>query len=568
MKEFFNQIINKINKFDNFTSNYEKYSTRIEIPSLAYTNWAMHFASIKDFDTAISKLKTAILMSYQNPKPCVSLGVIYAKLKEYKSAEEILKEAINRDSTNAYTYSVLSSVLVAEDRFEEAEGYLKRAIKFAPSDAEIYLNYGILYAKQKKNIKAIDMFKKAKSIDPTNPHIYFLLGALFLDLNKVAEAFIEFKHLEKIEPNYKNLYYNLALCYKKEKNHMAVLEYGQRALEMDYQNPLVYILLARNYTEMGENNESIKIFQKAEDKGIKDFDLYLAWGITLFNLDNITDAKVKFQNALQLNPKDSDALYRLGSCLYQEKNLQEAKELFIDAIRENPTNSLAIANLGLLYYDERDYEQAIKYLFNAIAINKEKTYLYFYIANCYYKLGKTKKSIDYYQKTLDYHPKHVEALINHTICLLETDNLKEAMREIRNAYQISRNSKKILLLYALASFKCGLYTDAIDKAQNILEHDKENIDAILIQIYSLVNQERAQEALNIIFSLKESIQEKGFILFLTYKAYKILVENDPSIYNKEKLEEYQIKINNLNDTEFSINQINTYLSSTLNINKG
>lgn len=568
MKNFFKQILNKINKIDDFTSNYKRYSTRIEIPAFAYTNWAMHFASIKDFDTAIEKLKTAILMSGQNAKPCISLGVIYAKLKEYKQAEEILKEAINRDSTNAYTYSVLSSVLVAEDRFEEAEGYLKRAIKISPSDAEIYFNYGILYAKQKKNLKAIDMFKKAKSFDPTNPHFYFLTGTLFLELDKTAEAFLEFKHLEKIDPTYKNLYYNLAICYKREKNHMAVLEYGQRALELDTLNPAIYILLARNYLELNQNENCLKTFQQSENKGIKDFELYLAWGITLYNLNNIREAKTKFEKALKENPNNTDALYRLGSCFYQEKNFQEAKELFIKAIKESPTNSLAIANLGLLFYDEKDWEEAIKYLFNAIAIDKTKTYLYFYIANSYYKIGKIRKSIDYYQRTLEYHPKHIEALINYTICLLDTDNLKDAMREIRSAYQLNRDSLKILLIYALTSFKCGLYSESIDKTKMILEQEPKNIDAQLILIYSLINQNKGDEALQIIQTLSNEVKEKDFILFLTYKAYKILVENEPSNYNEEKLKLYQEKINDLNDTDFSISQINAYLSNTLNINKG
>ena len=142
------------------------------------------------------------------------------------------------------------------------------------------------------------------------------------------------------------------------------------------------------------------------------------------------------------------------------------------------------------------------------------------------------------------------------------------MREIRNAYQLNRDSKKILLLYALTSFKCGLYSEAIDKTKIILENEPTNIDAQLIQIYSLINQEKAESALKIIFALNEELQNKDFMLFLTYKAYKILVENEPSNYNEEKLKEYQEKINNINDTEFSISQINAYLSNTLNINKG
>ena len=126
MKKFFKQIYKKILKFDEYTNQYLKISNNVEIPSLAYTNWGMHLANLKDFNSAIEKLETAILMSNQNPKPCISLGIIYAKLKEYDKAENVLKEAIRRDTQNAYSYSVLSSIYISKDRFEEAEDTIKK----------------------------------------------------------------------------------------------------------------------------------------------------------------------------------------------------------------------------------------------------------------------------------------------------------------------------------------------------------------------------------------------------------------------------------------------------------
>ena len=72
MKKFFQQIYNKIIKFDEYTNQYQKITNNIEIPSLAYTNWGIHLANLKDFKSAIEKLETAVLMSNQNPKPCIN----------------------------------------------------------------------------------------------------------------------------------------------------------------------------------------------------------------------------------------------------------------------------------------------------------------------------------------------------------------------------------------------------------------------------------------------------------------------------------------------------------------
>ena len=211
------------------------------------------------------------------------MSIKNAKLREYEKAETTLKKAVERDSQNAYTYSVLSSVLVAQEKFDEAEDALKKAQKLAPSDSEVYLNYGILYAKQQKRTKAIEMLKKSKFLNPTNTHVYFLLGVMLFETDKTNEAFIEFKQLEEFNPNYKNLSYYLALCYKKEKNNMAVLEYAQRALEESPKNSAIYILLAQNYLSLNKPEECFKIFNLGLEKGIEDFDFYLAWGISLLN---------------------------------------------------------------------------------------------------------------------------------------------------------------------------------------------------------------------------------------------------------------------------------------------
>lgn len=568
MKNFFKQIFNKINQLDTYTSSYVKNSHNIEIPALAYTNWGLHLAELKDFNSAIEKLETAILMSNQNPKPCISLGVIYAKLKQYEKAEEILKKALERDSQNAYTYSVLSSVLVAEDKFEEAEENLKKGLKLASQDSELYLNYGILYAKQQKKHKAIDMFKKSKFLNPANLHAYFLLGVMYFETDKTAEAFCEFKQLENLKPNYKNLNYYLALCYKKEMNYMAVMEYAQRALEEDPTNPSINILLAQNYITLKKENEGLNIYNNALKRGIDDFEFYLSWGISLLKINDIDGAKEKLLKALEKKENDSNALYRLGCCYFKQDDYDKAKEFYLKAIECDNQNSMAFADLGILYYQKKDYEEAISAFFKAINISSKKSYLYFYIANCYYRLGRLKKSIDYYEKTIEYYPSHAEALLNCTINYLDMNNTKDALRKIRSAYQINRESEKILLLYALTELKSGLYSDAIEKINILLEKFPNNNEARLIKVNALINLKKPQEALNILYTLPDSEKENGIFIYLNYIAYKTLVEDYPSNYNMSMLNYYLSRLNEFNNGSFSEQNISSYINKTLNINKG
>lgn len=222
----------------------------------------------------------------------------------------------------------------------------------------------------------------------------------------------------------------------------------------------------------------------------------------------------------------------------------------------------------MIYYDKNEYETAINTFFKAINISAQKAYLYFYVANCYYKIGRLKKSLEYYEKTIEYYPNHLEALINYAVNLINIGNIKEALRKIRNAYQINRNSEKVLLVYALAGFKAGIYNDTIEKTDKILEISPENKDAKLLKAHALINIRKPQDALSILFSFNKEEQENPIILFLAYSAYKILVEDAPSNYNENMAEFYLRKINEIDDNNFDKNSISSYISNTLNINKG
>ena len=308
MIEFIKKIYKQIMQFDCYTNKYLKISNNIELPYVAYTNWGMHLADNKDFDSAIEKLETAMLMYGQNPKPCISLGVIYAKLKNYDKAAEVLNEAIRRDSQNAYAYSVLSSIYVAVDKFEEAEEALKKGLKLAPTEAELYLNYGIFYAKTQKKLKAIDMFKKSKFYNPSNLHTLFLLGVMYYETDKILEAFNEFKQIEKVNPQYKKLNYYIALCYQKERNYPAVIEYALRALEDESDNPAIYVLLSHTYLNLDKKDEAINIYNRGEERNITDFEFFLSEGIVYTKYNDLEKAKQCIKKALSLEDANSDAL--------------------------------------------------------------------------------------------------------------------------------------------------------------------------------------------------------------------------------------------------------------------
>ena len=148
------------------------------------------------------------------------------------------------------------------------------------------------------------------------------------------------------------------------------------------------------------------------------------------------------------------------------------------------------------------------------------------------------------------------------------NNVKEALRKIRNAYQINRNSEKVITIYALTDLKAGICSDAIEKADLLLEKNKENKEAKLIKANALINIKKPQEALNILLPMEEEEKTSRIVVYLSYLAYKILVEENPTNYNENMLNLYLEKVNTTNNNTFDKNEISEYIEKALNINKG
>ena len=101
----------------------------------------------------------------------------------------------------------------------------------------------------------------------------------------------------------------------------------------------------------------------------------------------------------------------------------------------------------------------------------------------------------------------------------------------------------------------------------MLNISPENQEAKLIKTQALININKPQEAINILYSINEDEQNTNLYNYLSYCAYKILVEDNPSDYNKKMLNMYSTKVEEMKQ-ENSINPVNTYISETLSINKG
>ena len=240
--------------------------------------------------------------------------------KEFNKGVEQFKK-IQNDSDNKTQY------------LEVAIAHFKNAVIVKPSDANTYTTLAKCYMDIGDNKKARDAVKDAVLKDPDSFDSNFSAGQI---LGKIGEGTKD------------------------------ILPYFQKAVEIEPSNSKALRELAGVYYDIGEKEESIKIFTNAiknEDDKIIKADLYYNLGVIHNQMKNYEESEIAFDEAVFYNDKDYEAM--LGMVNSYENIAAEfvQNERFNDAYKWYRKAEKKLKSLrDLDFENENIYDQQLKIL--------------------------------------------------------------------------------------------------------------------------------------------------------------------------------------------------------------
>jgi len=220
---------------------------------------------LKEYDTAITILKSCL--QYDSSKDYVFylLSFVYYQKNDNKTALQYLKEALAIFPFNAGYFSLLSHIYLEEKNFTAA---LEAANQGLEADAE---NIACLNARStalfrlNKKEEAHETINEALQIDPESYQTHTNYGWHFLEKGKHKDAAIHFREALRLNPNY---------AYAKQgyksalKSKLIFYRWMLRAnLWMSQQKRNIRIgllvgiwILVKMFDIIGENNSQFKYF--------------------------------------------------------------------------------------------------------------------------------------------------------------------------------------------------------------------------------------------------------------------------------------------------------------------
>ena len=260
-------------------------------------------------------LPKAMAVEPDNPEiPIVYAIEVHARNKDWKEMYDMFQKAIlidpNKKVEIRTVFLPVSEQVNNYTQFYWAEQFNKGVEKFKeiqsdPDNKNKYLNEAITY------------FTNASIINPKDPQTYTTLSKCYLDIDDKEKAigFIKVA-VEKDPESFSSNFTAGQILLRCGLGSEAVIPYYKKAVQIEPSNSNALRELASMYYDIGEKEQSIKVFNDAlkneQDKIIK-ADLFFNLGVIHNQMENYEEAEKAFDEAYYLNEDDFEAALGMAS---------------------------------------------------------------------------------------------------------------------------------------------------------------------------------------------------------------------------------------------------------------
>lgn len=313
-----------------------------------------------------------------------------------QNAEEvrnvIIPTASPMPTRSATELAILAERSQADGENDEAIAFYDKAILQDPSNIEFYIREIKLLVRQNQPERAVQRAEQATILEPGNDAAWTAAAAAYLaDGNRLSArgdpnaANMQYANAAKaarqaISINPENA---TALAYAAggtilqgdpEKYEQAQL-FADDAVRIDPDNAIARFYMATVFTYQGRYSEALEQYLRGLEVDPNDPDLYIGVAYNYYGTGSIPDALLSFEDAINVDPNNAEAYDGRAYMYLQLGDIPLAEQNALEATRLNPDMARAQGRLGEAYYQQNNYQDAIDALEKAVGLYGRATNL-------------------------------------------------------------------------------------------------------------------------------------------------------------------------------------------------
>jgi tetratricopeptide (TPR) repeat protein len=216
---------------------------------------------------------------------------------------------------------------------------------------------------------AVEPASRCVALRPLDPSERLLLGTAYLHENDVAKAREQFMTAEQLAPHNATAHFDLGLCSVRQHQVEDASKEFEAALQENPQFTAALSQLAELQIQLKQPGKAIDLLKKYVSAYPGDAQGHLIFGSIYSEIEDYSDAKLEFEQALRLDANLLPAYLNLGRIYQTTGETSAAIQQYESALSLQPRFVPLITFLGNLYMDSGDFGTAKKYFERALEIN-------------------------------------------------------------------------------------------------------------------------------------------------------------------------------------------------------
>ena len=298
-------------------------------------------------------------------------------------------------------HNARAKVLLKLGRPEEAILSLEKALERKPDNKNLRLTYARLLVDVKQYEKAHSQFEVLYQTSPDDIDLLYTLGLLSLESGRLDDAETYLLKLNKSGQREGETQYYLGRINENRKAFSKAIEWYEKVHigEYKFDARLRIADLLGQSGKIEEAHRLLKDMLKGSQSNSSLIRIYLAEGELLRSARRYEEAIEVYNTALGIIPGNNDLLY-VRALTAEKIDRLDILEADIQAIlKTEPDNAHALNALGFTLADRTDrYQEALDYIQRAIQIMPDDPAIMDSLGWVYYRLGRTKESIEMLKK--------------------------------------------------------------------------------------------------------------------------------------------------------------------------
>lgn len=345
------------------------------ILEMTYVNWKVNqgvegFAKVlpAEWNESVETLKMKILENPADDRLHMQLATLYKEEGFFINALEELDKALALNPKLEYREKMAQIY----DLLGQTEEALKQMLVVVESKETGPRNFflGTLYAKLNNPMLARQAYERALEFDKDNVEYWQRLfwsyrNISFDDQRMLKRAIQVGEKLVVMQPDNYQFQLNLGDLYVENQQLALALEAFKKAQELEPEESLPYVKLAKYYEKSGRIDEAQKALQDAV-KVMDHWWNYLQLGDFYLRQVNIEAALLAYEQSLQMNPQNTDLNIKIGKVLWQLGREADAKKYWFQALQFAEANIYTYIKVGEILQQYNLIEEAEEIFMRAI----------------------------------------------------------------------------------------------------------------------------------------------------------------------------------------------------------